>query len=713
MKLFLIITTALIIANSLPLQADEGMWPITEIKRIDLKTKGLAIPVKEIYNPEDISLMQAIIRLSGCTATFVSANGLIITNHHCAFGAVQRASTPDNDYLTNGFLAKDRGGEIPALGYTASIMETFIDVSSEVLSVVTEGMDLGQRIKAINKKKKEILIQAEEDYPGKRAEISEMFIGKTYLLFIYTRLRDIRLVYVPPVAIGEFGGETDNWIWPRHTGDFSFVRAYVAPDGSPADYSEENIPYQPKVHIQIAPQGVNEEDFVFIMGYPGRTYRHRTSFYIAYEQNVRLPYLAKEYEKAIRIMEDFSDKSPEAALKLASPIKSLSNRMKNYRGKLTGMNRINLIENRKDEEEKLLQFYSGDDRKVTLNDLLNEIEMVYLEKGSSAKSELLISNILRLSTPLKNAHIVYDISENKSKPDIERETAYMNRNLEKTKRGLFLGLKSYYPPSEKIILKGLLKQAFELPEDQKIEAIQELIPDENIDKFVSDLYGTTKFADEIFLRKILSLSSDEIYEIDDFALKVIRDVDLQLQRNKERSRKQSGSLNKLHPKLIELKKEYYKSDFIPDANGTLRLTFGYIRGYHPKDAVYYSPITTFRGVIEKTTGKDPFITPSGLIDLYRQKRFGQFYNQKLNDIPVAILYNMDTTGGNSGSPVLNSKGQLIGINFDRAWEATINDYAWNESYSRSIAVDIRYVLWVTQKFAGADYLLEEMNIAIK
>ena len=284
MKLFLSVISILLLLTSFQLLADEGMWPITEIEQINLKSKGLTIPVKEIFNPEGISLMQAIVRLSGCTASFVSPDGLIITNHHCAFGAVQRASTTENDYLANGFLAGSRSEEIPAQGYTASIMENYIDVSSDVLSVVTENMDLVERTKAIDKKKKELLLQAEEDYPGKRAEISEMFIGKSYLLFIYTRLRDIRLVYVPPIAIGEFGGENDNWIWPRHTGDFSFVRAYVAPDGSPADYSEENIPYQPKIHFQVAPEGVNEEDFVFIMGYPGRTFRHRTSYYMAYEE---------------------------------------------------------------------------------------------------------------------------------------------------------------------------------------------------------------------------------------------------------------------------------------------------------------------------------------------------------------------------------------------------------------------------------------------
>jgi hypothetical protein len=274
-------------------------------------------------------------------------------------------------------------------------------------------------------------------------------------------------------------------------------------------------------------------------------------------------------------------------------------------------------------------------------------------------------------------------------------------------------LKSYYPPAEKVILKKLLEQVITLPEVEKIDAFQDFKSDKEIDQFILDLYSTTEFFDEIFLKKSLSYSSDEIDELDDPAMNVIKNMDPQLKRDKERSRKQSGALNKLHPTLIDLKKQFNEADFIPDANGTFRLTYGYIRGYYPKDAMYCSPITTFQGVVEKTTGEAPFITPPGLIDIYKQKNFRQFFNKQLNDVPVAILYNMDTTGGNSGSPVLNSKGQLIGVNFDRTWEATINDYAWNESYSRSIAVDIRYVLWVTQKFAGADYLLEEMNILFR
>jgi hypothetical protein len=714
MKLLFFIVFISLLLNSSIIQAEEGMWPITEIDKIDLQSKGLTIPVNDIFNPGNISLMQAVIRLSGCTASFVSPDGLILTNHHCAFSAVQRASTAENDYLTKGFLAGDLSEELFAPGYTASIMESYTDVSSDVLSAVTEDMDLLERTEAIEKKKKELVLQAEKENPGKWAEISEMFIGKSYLLFLYTKLKDIRLVYVPPVAIGEFGGETDNWMWPRHTGDFSFLRAYVAPDGSPADYSEKNIPYKPRMHFQIAPEGVNEEDFVFIMGYPGITYRHRTSYFLAYEQNIRLPYLASEYEKAIHIMEDFSKKDTDTALKLASLIKSLSNRMKNYRGKLIGMKRINLLEKRRIEEKKLQEFYSvEDDRLHTLRNVLEEIEEVYREKSLNAQSELLIENIWRLCVPLKNAKTVFEAAENRSKPDVERETDYMDRNINRTKEKLLLGLKSYYPPSEKIILGGLLKQMIDFPEEQKIETLNDIIPDGNITMYINNLYKQTKFVDENFINDSFSLSSEELKALNDPAIKFILALNQRIQQNKDKSRAQSGTLNKLHPKLIEFKKEYYSENFIPDANSTFRLTFGYIRGYYPKDAIYCSPITSFQGVIQKTTGKEPFITPPSLLDLYQQKNFGQFFNQKLNDVPVAILYNTDTTGGNSGSPILNAMGQLVGINFDRVWEATINDYAWNESYSRSIGVDIRYVLWITQKFAGADYLLQEMNIPLE
>ena len=714
MKSLIAVICILLFFEHKPLIADEGMWPVSEIDQIDLASKGLKIPVRDIYNPQGISLMNAIISLGGCTGSFVSADGLIITNHHCAFGAVQRASTTQEDYLTDGFLAKSYQDEIPAAGYTANILEFYKDISAEVLTAIDEEMSLMARSKAIEQKKKEILLQAEIEYPGKRAEIAEMFTGKTYVLFIYTVLKDIRLVYVPPLAIGAFGGETDNWVWPRHTGDFSFMRAYAAPDGSPAELSMENIPYKPKIHFQVEPQGVSEDDFVFVMGYPARTYRHRTSYYLDFEESVRMPYIADEFEKAIAVMEDFSGQDKEAALILASPIKGLSNRMKNYRGKLAGLARLHLLDKKRREEEALQAFIDQDtDRKQEFGNVLDEISDVYDQKRKTAQRDLLLENIIRFSTPIGNARTIFKIAENNEKPDIEREAAYMDRNIKRTKLRLFLWLKSYYAPAEKVILSDLLHQSQQLPAGQRIESLDRILSTCPVDSFVKELYEKSGFTDEKFLHAALQRSREEIEGMQDPAAVLMDSLMPGLKKKETEEKRLDEALSELHARLINIKIAYAGKDFIPDANSTMRLTYGHIRGYQPRDAVYYEPLSSFRGVIEKTTGIDPFITPPALIDLYRQHQFGQFYSKKLNGLPVAILYDTDTTGGNSGSPILNDQGKLIGVNFDRPYEATINDYAWSEEYSRSIGVDIRYVLWITQKFAGADHLLKEMNIPIE
>jgi len=379
-----------------PVLADEGMWPISDIHKLDLKAKGLKIDPKEIYNPHGLSLIDAIVKVGGCTGSFVSSEGLILTNHHCAYGAAQAASTRERDYIKDGFLARDRSQEIEAKGLTARITDSYRDVSREVLSVVTEGMDLAERTKAIEKKIKEIVAETEKENPGKRAEVAEMFIGKTYVLFIYTYLKDIRLVYVPPRSIGEFGGEVDNWMWPRHTGDFSFMRAYVAADGSPAEFSPDNVPYHPRKFLQIAPQGVDEEDFVFLLGYPGRTYRHRTSHFLAFEEGVRMPYVAAWYQWQIKVMDKMSQKNRAVGIKHLSRIKGLSNTMKNYRGKLKGMKRLHLVEKKREEEKALQKFIEADPNlKAKYGHVLEQIGRIYTNRREQAERELLLNYLRR------------------------------------------------------------------------------------------------------------------------------------------------------------------------------------------------------------------------------------------------------------------------------------------------------------------------------
>lgn len=694
--------------------ADEGMWPMSEIHRLDLGSKGLEISPDEIFNPKGLSLVDAVVQV-GATGSFVSPEGLIITNHHVAYGAVQAASTKEKDYIKHGFLARNRLEEIQARGRTGRISESYRDVSQEVLSVVRERMSSAARTKAIEKKIKEIVAETEKKHPGKRAEVAEMFSGKSYVLFIYTYLKDIRIVYVPPRSIGEFGGEEDNWMWPRHTGDFAFMRAYVAPDGSPAEYSPENIPFRPKKYLKIAPEGTEEGDFVFLLGYPGRTYRHQTSHFLAFEEEVKMPYVADWYAWQISVMEKMGEKDRAVAIKHLSRIKGLSNTMKNYRGKLKGMKRLYLVERKRQEEKALQNFIQSDEKlRSEYGDVLEKIGRIYAKMQEQAEYEIIL-NYLRSSVDMTNfGYTAYEAAKELQKKDLERESPYMDRNFPQTKQRLQLSLRNYYEPTDKVILKEMLRRAINLPENQRIQAIDNIIqgsgPEKAIDEFIEKVYKETRLDDDQFMMEALKKSPQELKKLKDPFVDLAEALYPTYQKLKETQKTRKGELDKFYSKLIDVKKKFLKKDFIPDANRTLRLTFGRIRGYKPADAVCYRPITTLNGVIEKNTGKEPFDAPAELIELFKARDFGRFEHPKLKSVPVCILYDTDTTGGNSGSPVLNARGELVGINFDRAYEATINDFAWSEDYSRSIAVDIRYVLWVTQKFGGVDYLLKEMGV---
>ena len=705
---------ALIVVQS-TIIADEGMYPISEIHKLRLDAKGLKIDPKEVYNPEGISLIDAIVQVGGCTGSFVSPEGLVLTNHHCAFGAVQAISTKDSDYITLGFLASTRSEERPARGYTVRITESYRDVSKEVLDAVTGGADPAERSKAIEKRMNELVKEAEKANPGKRASVSEMFAGRTYVLFVYATFRDVRLVYVPPRSIGEFGGENDNWIWPRHTGDFSFVRVYVAPDGSPAEYSPDNVPYKPKKYLPVQPKGVDEGDFVFILGYPGRTFRHRTSHYLDYEEHYRMPYMANLYEWQIGIMEEMGKDDRALAIKFDSRIKGLANVMKNYRGKLQGMRRLQLVDKKREEEKGLQAFIDADRaRQETYGTVLADIGAVYREITANAESELVLSGLGSASMMLAAASAVVTAEDELRKADDERMSAYTEKNFPRTKENVLSRLADFHEPTDKIFLREFLLQAFSLPANQRPAGLESLFggtfDEATIDAFVERAYATTVLKNRDELAKALEDPAKALQPGTDPLLSLAQSLKGATAEMRARRERHDGALNRLYGLLVDVKEQWKKTAFIPDANSTLRLTYGYVKGYSPADATTYSAITTLGGVLEKTTGQEPYNTPEQVLQLAKRKQYGRFAHPRLGDVPVALLYNLDTTGGNSGSPLINAYGELVGVNFDRAWEATINDYAWSDSYSRSIAVDVRYVLWVTQNVGGAQFLLDEMGV---
>ncbi|MGH7455161.1 MAG: S46 family peptidase, partial [bacterium] len=455
---------------------DEGMYPLSEIHKLNLKAKGFKLDAKQLYNPQGVSLVDAIVQVGGCTGSFVSNEGLILTNHHCAFGAVQAASTAEKDYLTNGFFAASRSEEIPAKGYNCRITESYRDVSAEVLSAAKENMSFAERAKAFEQKIKEIVAAEEAKAKDIRAEVAEMFAGKSYVLFIYRNIKDVRLVYVPPRSIGEFGGEIDNWVWPRHTGDFSFMRAYVAKDGATAEYSPDNIPYKPRRSLEVAPQGIEENDFVFILGYPGRTFRHQTSFFYEYHEKYFLPSTADWNTWQIEMMEAAGKNDPEVAIRLSSRIKGLANSMKNYRGKLQGFHRLNLVEKKRQEEAALQGFINAEpNHKTQYGTVLPEIGKIYSEIMTDTPRAFVLGRIIGSSTLLNAGYTAFKLSTQLEKEDLQREPAYMNRNLPTLKQRLERAYADRNDAIDKLFLKEVLKQASRLPDRQRIAAVDAVL----------------------------------------------------------------------------------------------------------------------------------------------------------------------------------------------------------------------------------------------
>lgn len=695
---------------------NEGMYPLTEIGNVNLREAGLKIPVAQVYNPDSVSLVNAVVHLGGCTGSFVSPEGLIVTNHHCVFGAVQRSSTTQNNYLENGFLARSNAEEIPAEGMTCKITQSYEDVSELILKAANAVDDISERERAIENKINEIVKDEEEKDPAIEAQVAEMFAGETYILFRYKVLKDVRLVYIPPRDIGEFGGEKDNWMWPRHDGDFSFVRAYTAPDGTAAEYSVKNVPYHPQKFLQVNPKGVKDGDFVFILGFPAKTYKNQPSQFIKYQYEYQLPYIQELYSWLINFYQQRGKNDPEFALKFSSKIKGLANTEKNYRGKLIGIKRMNLIEKKQKEERYLQEFIdSNQDRTKKYTKVLSKIDYVYKDIFRDGILPQFLSQLSRRINFYKLGQIFVKYKEQLQKPEKDREDIYRQENFQKLTqqiKSLYGGL---YPDLDRQIMKKILNDGIQHEEVSSLQPFavfaRSMSPANRINSFVDYIYDGTFLKDQDKYYELLQNDKVNISDINDPFINFSEQMEDIQKSYDERNENREGKLNLLLSDLSDVKKMWFRKSFVPDANRTLRLTYGYIKGYSPSDAVYCEPITTLKGLIEKGSESSDYKLSEKLVELYNKKDFGQFADDKLNDVPVDILYNTDTSGGNSGSPVMDAYGRLIGVNFDRPFEATVNDYAWSPEYSRSIGVDIRYVLWVTQKIGGAGYLLEEMGIS--
>lgn len=694
---------------------DEGMFPMSELKRLNLQAKGMQLTPEQLFSTEGVSLVQALVRVGGCTGSFVSPEGLIITNHHCAFGAVAAASSVENDYISKGFLAKTRELEIPAAGLTVRITTSYEDVSAEVLAAVKDVKEPAARLAAIRQAMRAIEARAKKAQPALAHEVSEMFTGRSYVLFHYQTIQDIRMVYVPPRNIGEFGGESDNWVWPRHNGDFAFVRAYVAPDGSGAAYSKDNVPFKPANHLKVNPNGVQEEDFVFIMGYPGRTFRHYPAAYLEYQRDYLLPYTSQTFDWLIDYMKNLGKADEAKEISLASRGKGLANVTKNYKGKMQGMRRIGLVEQKRAEEKAMMNWVmANDERQKRFGKVLPTLDSLYGEMKADATQNLWLNYLLRNSAAMRIGVLMADARLALEMAPADKKDSVQTEILKRLRTGMERAYGDYDASLDRDFMAKMLLQAHGWPADKQLASVNKIVgkkaADAQIDRFMNQLFSKTKLFDQkALLAEFDKNPAKFLKQKGDFWM-----LSTELQQLQSllglRDQKINGALSQWLPEFLEMKLAMQPGDFVPDANSTLRLTFGNVRGYQPEDGVYQAPFTTVKGLVTKGEKSGDYEINEELVAAYEAGDLSKYIKPSLKDVPVGLLYNMDTTGGNSGSPVMNAKGELIGVNFDRAYTATINDFAWNEAYSRSIGVDIRFVLFVVDKVAKADFLLKEMKV---
>jgi hypothetical protein len=705
---------AVFLAFALHSPADEGMWMPHQMKALNLQSQGLKMNPDDLFKKDGTGLMSAVVSLGGGTGEFVSADGLILTNHHVAFGALQRASTKEKDYIQNGFLAQARGQEIPAQGNIADVLLGYEEVTDKILKNIKPGMSYLEIYNAIEKAQKELIAEAEKGGPDLRCTVASMYSGNEYYLFRFKRIKDIRLVYAPPQDLGNFGGEVDNWMWPRHTCDFSFLRAYVSKDGVGVDYSPENVPYKPKTFLKISLDGLREGDFTFVMGYPGRTYRNYTLSEVKFDRE-SLSRRMDQFKDMIAFFEKAGQGNREIEIKYAGRLKGLYNSLKNYQGKVEGMDKIDLFGRKKEYEHDFLAWVGQDPtRQKRYADILDRVA-AFMNRDSefSSKNDFL-NSLIGYGGPaiLSQAYQIYRTVEERQKPDSEREPSYQERNLSYIRQNIQLAERGYDLPTDRAFFKHQLNKLLALPESLVPAAFKELAAKKSetaITEYVDKLYNGTILASSEKRLELIGLTPAELARLQDPMIGLASDLEKEMKGLREEGKsfgQERAELKKIYEEAL-LKRSDGK--FAPDANSTIRFTYGPVKGYDPRDAVHYLPVTTLKGVMEKDTGVFPFRVPEELKSLYKARDFGRFRDVNLDDVACCFLNTTNVTGGNSGSPALNARGEQVGIIFDMTYESVIGDYYIVPELQRSISVDVRYVLFITEKFSGAGHIIKELG----
>jgi hypothetical protein len=684
------------------------MWlpSLIEARIIDMQDKGLKLSTAELYSVNQACLKDAIVQFgNGCTANLVSGKGLIFTNHHCGFSQIQSHSSVEYDYLKDGFWAKNLDEELPNKGLTVRILQYMEDVTSQVLEGVTDDMDEAARKKIIDKNRAEIVKKTATE-KWMRATVEALYYGNQYFLFVYKVFEDIRLVGTPPSSIGKFGGDTDNWMWPRHTGDFSLFRIYADKDNNPAPYSKDNIPYNPKQILKISLQGIQENDFTFVYGYPARTYEYLFSDAIKYLAERGNPTKIHLRTLRLNIMKAEMAKNPQTRIKYAAKQAAVANAWKKWQGELNGVVRLQTVEKKKQLEQQFAVWAAD---KPEYKTIVAQFTELYANIDNYAFARDYQMEAFNVNELLRFAANFLPLVEGKN-----FNTDSLIQRLKSLTNDFFKDyVQAIDQPSFEVLITEYVKNA---PQSLASPAVERAYKQygSDIAKWTAKLYSSTLFTRRAEVEKLLNQPLDKIVK------QLEKDPLFSLYRESNKFYKEyvEKPYNELSRQIETLYRTYMRGlmafqterPFYPDANSTLRIAYGKVSGYKPFDAVYYLPQSTLEGIMQKD---DPDVydydIPQKLRDLHAAKDYGRWVVD--GTIPVTFLATNHTTGGNSGSPVLNGNGHLIGLNFDRTWESTMSDVVYDPEICRNIALDIRYALFIIDKLAGAGYLLDEMIFA--
>lgn len=696
-------------------KADEGMWLPMLVERlnyVDMQKMGLHLSAEELYSINHSSMKDAIIQFgNGCTGEIISSQGLILTNHHCGYGKIQEHSTINHDYLTDGFWARSFDQELANPGFFVKFLVRVEDVSARVLKNIDSKTTEEERARIIRAEIAKITNEATKG-TSYDASVKPFFNGNEYYLFVMQTYSDIRLVGAPPSSIGKFGGDTDNWMWPRHTGDFSLFRIYTSPDGKPAPYSKENVPMKEARHLPISLNGVKKDDFAMVLGYPGRTDRYLTSYGINYNLKLMYPTRIEIRRKKLDIMQEAMDVNPAVRIQYASKYAGVSNYWKNFIGMSRGLVRLNVATTKKELENKFANWVKQyPSREELYANALPDIEKAYALMSKYAIEQYTFSEAIASGSEVLSLSISFQsLNQELVKDTIDREK--VGKIVEAIQTKIASMFKDLNLPTDKKMFAEMMKI-------YQTKVSNELQPAYFVAvsaKFKNDYYkmadayfAKTMFADSAKLSAFLKNPNTKILAKDPMFMlgKAFYDNAIKMQDATKPAAEMLAKGNRLF--LDGIRKMEADKKFAPDANSTMRLTYGKVLDYYPADAVHYNYFTTLEGIIEKENpNSHEFTVPAKLKELYKAKDYGIYGEGGV--MKVAFLTNTDITGGNSGSPVINGDGELIGLAFDGNWEAMSGDIAFEPDLQRTISVDIRYVLFIIDKFAGAHNLIDEMTL---